>query len=172
MKSWPILVRLSCFVFLDSASHDCSIRPYILPSIGTLRARPLLCERSERRHRALCHRRNRTRRSFPRTRFQRNQDVRSFSLLLVLPTHSSPCNREFDEKYSPIIKSYTQPTMVGPPPKPRVFSSKWFKSLKPDRPLLPPALQFAFPFNVVREARFVSPFSALTLACLPHSFLS
>ncbi|TBU40555.1 putative serine esterase-domain-containing protein [Dichomitus squalens] len=56
---------------------------------------------------------------------------------------------EFDEKYSPILKSYTPSTVVEPRPKPRVFTPQWFKSLKPERPLLPPALQFAFPFNIL-----------------------
>ncbi|KAI0695350.1 DUF676-domain-containing protein [Cerioporus squamosus] len=41
------------------------------------------------------------------------------------------------------------PTEVAPPPKPRALSREWFKSLKPDRPLLPPALQFKFPFNIL-----------------------
>ncbi|KAI1793462.1 putative serine esterase-domain-containing protein [Ganoderma leucocontextum] len=56
---------------------------------------------------------------------------------------------EFDQEYSPIIKSHTLPKAFQPPPKARVFSWKWFKSLKPERPLLPPALQFRFPWNVL-----------------------
>ncbi|RPD64149.1 DUF676-domain-containing protein [Lentinus tigrinus ALCF2SS1-7] len=56
---------------------------------------------------------------------------------------------ELDEKYSPIVKSYTHPADVTPPAKPRALSREWFKGLKPDRPLLPPALQFGFPFNVL-----------------------
>ncbi|PIL25196.1 hypothetical protein GSI_13085 [Ganoderma sinense ZZ0214-1] len=58
---------------------------------------------------------------------------------------------ELDEEYSPIIKSYTPPQAGGfqPPPKPRVFTKNWLKSFKPDRPLLPPALQFGFPWNVI-----------------------
>ncbi|KAH9888777.1 DUF676-domain-containing protein [Cubamyces lactineus] len=56
---------------------------------------------------------------------------------------------EFDEEYSPIIKSYTIPESTARPPKPRAFSAQWFKELKPGRPLLPPALQFSFPYNVL-----------------------
>ncbi|TFK88437.1 DUF676-domain-containing protein [Polyporus arcularius HHB13444] len=56
---------------------------------------------------------------------------------------------ELDEKYSPIVKSYSYPTDVALPPKPRALSREWFKSLKPDRPLLPPALQFRFPLNIL-----------------------
>ncbi|KAI9064022.1 DUF676-domain-containing protein [Trametes sanguinea] len=56
---------------------------------------------------------------------------------------------ELDEEYNPIIKSYTIPTSVVRPPKPRPLTAGWFKSLKPKRPLLPPALQFSFPYNVL-----------------------
>lgn len=62
----------------------------------------------------------------------------------------TPISREFDEEYSPIMKSYTYPTSVVQPPKPRLLSAQWFKQKKPSRPLLPPALQFGFPYNVVR----------------------
>lgn len=64
------------------------------------------------------------------------------------------CYRELDEKYSPIVKSYTYPTDVALPAKPRPLSRDWFKDLKPRRPVLPPALQFGFPFNIVR---FLAP---------------
>ncbi|OBZ73942.1 hypothetical protein A0H81_06114 [Grifola frondosa] len=30
-----------------------------------------------------------------------------------------------------------------------IFTGQWFKNLKPNRPLLPPALQFGFPYNVL-----------------------
>ncbi|KAL7280725.1 hypothetical protein ACG7TL_005667 [Trametes sanguinea] len=56
---------------------------------------------------------------------------------------------ELDEEYKPIIKSYTIPTSVVRPPKARPLTADWFKSLKPNRPLLPPALQFSFPYNVL-----------------------
>ncbi|KAL1944932.1 hypothetical protein VTO73DRAFT_2552 [Trametes versicolor] len=56
---------------------------------------------------------------------------------------------EFDEEYSPIMKSYTYPTSIVQPPKPRLLSAQWFKQKKPSRPLLPPALQFGFPYNVL-----------------------
>ncbi|KAI0642455.1 DUF676-domain-containing protein [Trametes meyenii] len=56
---------------------------------------------------------------------------------------------EFDEEYAPVMKSYTRPTPVILSPKPPVFSVQWFKGFKPNRPLLPPALQFSFPYNVL-----------------------
>ncbi|KAI0766616.1 putative serine esterase-domain-containing protein [Trametes elegans] len=60
---------------------------------------------------------------------------------------------EYDEEYKPVIKSYTVPSSPPPPAlKPRVLSAKWFKSMKSSRPLLPPALQFRFPYNVLMIA--------------------
>ncbi|KAI0676040.1 DUF676-domain-containing protein [Trametes maxima] len=56
---------------------------------------------------------------------------------------------EFDQEYAPIMKSYTRPTSVVRPPKPRALSAQWFKGFKPNRPLLPPALQFRFPYNLL-----------------------
>ncbi|KAI0369198.1 DUF676-domain-containing protein [Pilatotrama ljubarskyi] len=56
---------------------------------------------------------------------------------------------EFDEEYNPIVKSYTTPASITRPPKPRLLTAQWFKELRPTRPLLPPALQFAFPYNVL-----------------------
>src|SRR6266851_1873374 len=55
--------------------------------------------------------------------------------------------RDYDEKYFPIMKSFTIPDT--PPPKPqtaRLFSRSWFKSY---RPPLPPRFQGPFPFNMV-----------------------
>ncbi|KAF8463203.1 DUF676-domain-containing protein [Russula ochroleuca] len=63
---------------------------------------------------------------------------------------------DYEEKYFPIIKSFTIPDT--PPPKretARLFSWEWFKSY---RPPLPPRLQAPFPFNMV------------TLALLPILF--
>ncbi|KAJ6591588.1 DUF676-domain-containing protein [Mycena vulgaris] len=57
---------------------------------------------------------------------------------------------ELDEKYSPLIKSYTLPPVPPPPaPKPMVLSPSWFRQRKPSRPLLPPFLQFRFPLNIL-----------------------
>ncbi|CAL1714629.1 unnamed protein product [Somion occarium] len=54
---------------------------------------------------------------------------------------------EFDEKYKPIVKSWTPaPPGSAQPPKPRIFSRKWFESIKPR---LPPALDFKFPYNII-----------------------
>jgi hypothetical protein len=59
------------------------------------------------------------------------------------------------ETYSPLIKSYALPPYPpAPTPKPVVLTPKWFKSLKPERPLLPLFLQFRFPYNLVRFALF------------------
>ncbi|KAI0358083.1 DUF676-domain-containing protein [Trametes cingulata] len=59
---------------------------------------------------------------------------------------------EFDQTYNPIIKSYTIPASITRPPKPRLLSVQWFRELKPSRPLLPPALQFGFPYNILLYA--------------------
>ncbi|KAI0741678.1 DUF676-domain-containing protein [Daedaleopsis nitida] len=56
---------------------------------------------------------------------------------------------ELDEHYSPIIKDFTRSANATPPEKPRPLTAQWFKSLKSDRPIFPPALQFRFPFNVL-----------------------
>ncbi|KDQ61438.1 hypothetical protein JAAARDRAFT_123313 [Jaapia argillacea MUCL 33604] len=61
---------------------------------------------------------------------------------------------EFDPKYKPVIKSYELPTLPPPPEKLVPFSGKWFGSFKPSRPLLPPALQFRFPFNILMYMAF------------------
>ncbi|KAJ7115950.1 putative serine esterase-domain-containing protein [Mycena epipterygia] len=57
---------------------------------------------------------------------------------------------ELDPKYAPLIKAYTLPPVPPPPAlKPMVLSPSWFRELKPARPVLPPVLQFRFPFNLV-----------------------
>ncbi|KAJ7442260.1 DUF676-domain-containing protein [Mycena latifolia] len=62
---------------------------------------------------------------------------------------SSGLEIELDEKYTPLIKSYTLPPVPPTlPPKPMVLSPSWFRQLKPSRPLLPPFLQFRFPLNI------------------------
>lgn len=53
---------------------------------------------------------------------------------------------EYDDKYYPIVKSFTIPDT--PPPKrhgPRPYTLAWFRSYKPP---LPPILQAPFPFNI------------------------
>ncbi|KAI0639203.1 DUF676-domain-containing protein [Trametes polyzona] len=54
---------------------------------------------------------------------------------------------EYAEGYKPVIKSYTIPTHVVRPPPPKFLTAQWFR-VKP-APLLPPALQFGFPYNVL-----------------------
>lgn len=59
----------------------------------------------------------------------------------------------FYEEYPHLIKSYSVPDHPPPPPfKPMVLSPNWFRSFNstPSRPMLPPALQFGFPYNIVR----------------------
>ncbi|KAJ7066600.1 putative serine esterase-domain-containing protein [Mycena amicta] len=57
---------------------------------------------------------------------------------------------EIDEKYSPRVLSYHVPEVPPPPSsKPTLFTPKWFKSVKFNRPPLPPFLNFRFPFNYV-----------------------
>ncbi|KAF9454284.1 lipid particle protein [Macrolepiota fuliginosa MF-IS2] len=53
---------------------------------------------------------------------------------------------EMHKEYEYVIDTYTIPD--APPPKPAPLSQEWFDSLRP-RPLLPPAAQFRFPFNIV-----------------------
>ncbi|KAG6868194.1 hypothetical protein C0993_006407 [Termitomyces sp. T159_Od127] len=57
---------------------------------------------------------------------------------------------KFDEDYPILIKSFeVPPTPPTPAPKPMMLSPDWWRTLKPKRPLLPPALQLRFPFNLV-----------------------
>ncbi|GLB43424.1 putative lipid particle protein [Lyophyllum shimeji] len=57
---------------------------------------------------------------------------------------------ELDEEYSPLIKSFEVPAIPPAPiPKPTMLSPQWFRSRKPARPFLPPALQMRFPLNIV-----------------------
>ncbi|KAF4593013.1 hypothetical protein EYR38_008720 [Pleurotus pulmonarius] len=52
------------------------------------------------------------------------------------------------------INQVNDPTPSPPPPPsgPRILSAAWFKSFRNDRPLLPPFLQFRFPFNILLYA--------------------
>ena len=52
-----------------------------------------------------------------------------------------------DDEYKPIIKSWTLPSDGTGKPAPRLFSKPWFESKKP---AVPPALDFRFPYNIVR----------------------
>lgn len=62
-----------------------------------------------------------------------------------MPAHAY--RRVFDDKYSPIIKTWSVPASPPPPPaKPARFSKEWFKSKEPH---LPPLLQANFPYNLV-----------------------
>ncbi|THH18061.1 hypothetical protein EW146_g2881 [Bondarzewia mesenterica] len=57
---------------------------------------------------------------------------------------------EFDKKYSPVVTSWTLPdTAPTPPPKPRLFTRKWFRNIRLPRLSLPPFLQRKFPLNVL-----------------------
>ncbi|KAF8805075.1 DUF676-domain-containing protein [Phlegmacium glaucopus] len=56
---------------------------------------------------------------------------------------------DMDKEYSCLIRDYTIPST--PPPKspsPAIFSADWFRQSLP-RPVLPPVLQFRFPFNLL-----------------------
>ena len=57
--------------------------------------------------------------------------------------------RKFDPDHPHFIDSWLLPDQ--PLPQPQTFSAGWFKSRWPRRPLLPPALQFRFPINLVRS---------------------
>lgn len=67
-----------------------------------------------------------------------------FELFLVLTISLS----KFDPDYPHIVQSWLLPD--EPVPAPKAFSVEWFKAQRPSRPLLPPALQFRFPINLVR----------------------
>ncbi|KAI0091664.1 putative serine esterase-domain-containing protein [Irpex rosettiformis] len=54
---------------------------------------------------------------------------------------------EYDENYSPIVRSWSfLDTPLQPTPGPRKFSLEWFRNYKPP---LPPFLQKKFPFNIL-----------------------
>jgi hypothetical protein len=54
---------------------------------------------------------------------------------------------EYDDKYHPIIKSFTVRDTPTPKPRgPRPFTLAWFRSYKPP---LPPRFQAPFPFNIL-----------------------
>ncbi|KAJ6518780.1 DUF676-domain-containing protein [Mycena sanguinolenta] len=56
---------------------------------------------------------------------------------------------EMNEQYTRLIKSYSVPPVPPPAtPKPTVLSPAWFRGFRPTRPMLPPFLQFRFPFNI------------------------
>ncbi|TFK51791.1 DUF676-domain-containing protein [Heliocybe sulcata] len=55
---------------------------------------------------------------------------------------------EFDEKYNPIIKSWSLPATPPAIVKPTFLSREWFAN-RNARPLFPPPLQFSFPLNIV-----------------------
>ncbi|KAH9039344.1 DUF676-domain-containing protein [Lactarius pseudohatsudake] len=52
---------------------------------------------------------------------------------------------EYDDKYFPIIKSFTRQDTPTPKRGPRPYSLAWFRTYKPP---LPPRLQAPFPFNI------------------------
>lgn len=54
---------------------------------------------------------------------------------------------KFDEDYPHFVDSWLIPDR--PPSPPKTFSAQWFRTLGSRRPLLPPALQFRFPLNLV-----------------------
>ncbi|KAG6829371.1 hypothetical protein H0H87_011607 [Tephrocybe sp. NHM501043] len=57
---------------------------------------------------------------------------------------------ECHEEYPFVIKSYDVPAVPPvPTPKPIMLSPEWFRTRKPNKPLLPPALQLRFPLNLV-----------------------
>ncbi|KAF8906243.1 putative serine esterase-domain-containing protein [Gymnopilus junonius] len=60
---------------------------------------------------------------------------------------------EFNENYACLVQDYALPSVPPPkPPKPTMFTAEWFQTIKPSRPLLPPFLQFRFPFNLALYA--------------------
>jgi len=57
----------------------------------------------------------------------------------------------YHDEYPNLIKSYCLPAQPPPPPpKPAVLSVSWFKSFNgSNRPMLPPALQFKYPYKII-----------------------
>ncbi|KAA1470292.1 DUF676-domain-containing protein [Dentipellis sp. KUC8613] len=54
---------------------------------------------------------------------------------------------ELDDKYPPLIKSWLVPS--SPPPKPRILSRPWFKSLHLPKPPRPAFIGQRFPLNIL-----------------------
>ncbi|KZT27895.1 DUF676-domain-containing protein [Neolentinus lepideus HHB14362 ss-1] len=55
---------------------------------------------------------------------------------------------DFDEKYNPVIKSWSLPPTPPDIVKPSFLSKEWF-AYRNSRPLFPPTMQFSFPFNIL-----------------------
>ena len=66
---------------------------------------------------------------------------------------------KFDPDCPHIIDSWLLPDQPLPPPI--IFSAEWFKAQRSRRPLLPPALQFRFPINLVRSLVLILPHEQL-----------
>ena len=57
---------------------------------------------------------------------------------------------DLNEEYPCLIRDYTIPSTRPKVVSPAIFSANWFRRLAP-RPILPPALQLRFPFNIVSK---------------------
>ena len=68
-------------------------------------------------------------------------------------------DRKFDPDYPHLVHSWLTPDQ--PLPQPKTFSAEWFKAQRSRRPLLPPALQFRFPINLVRSLVSIFPHEQL-----------
>lgn len=96
-------------------------------------------------------------------------DTSEMTLYVFLYLHDrSMCLRvpdsELDETYAPIIKAYQNPEPTVKAPKAKFGTKAYWKSFKDRRPLLPPLLQFKFPYNIVR----IYLLNCSTLAHLLH----
>jgi hypothetical protein len=94
--------------------------------------------------------------------FRETSGLNVFVFLLLAPQSifnvALPIISVLDDKYDPLMKSYTIPASppVEPPP-PSKFSAEYWRSFKPPRLLLPPRLQLKFPFNLVCLLSLSSP---------------
>ncbi|KAG6861328.1 hypothetical protein C0995_001307 [Termitomyces sp. Mi166 len=75
---------------------------------------------------------------------------------------------QFEEDYSALIKGFKVPaTPPAPTPKPIMLSPEWWRTLKPKRPFLPPALQMRFPFNLVKSTHLRTVLYSILPLLLP-----
>jgi len=80
--------------------------------------------------------------------------VSSLACGQYLPDTAVPIISVLDDKYDPLMKSYTIPASPPVQPHPSTLSAEYWRSFKLPKLFLPPRLQLKFPFNLVRLPPF------------------